>query len=403
MNIALACNNLWGAGGQGNFLRRAAAGLQPHGRLDVYCKGRSDSPAHGVELHPIPEARVSQALLATPVIRRRKDWIRLASDVAFDRAVERHVRASVEPPDLFVGVALQSADALRVARERGARTWLYCLNTYLPFMKREVDREYEVLREWGGAEIHPLALRRFRQECERADEIIVNSHVAAQTFREGGHTEKPIHVLHPVVDTDRFRPVEREEGGPFTVLYVGMITPRKGVHYLFDAMRRLDPTGLRLVLAGGAGTRGMRRRVSEALASLPAEQLFRDFSRDDPTEVFGQADVLVLPSVEDGFGVVALEALASGVPVITTDQCGAADAIAEGENGFVVPARDPAALAERIAWMIAHPVEHHAMRARARESALRFSQMTYTEHMAALVGRSVPETHHAAAPLSLTR
>jgi glycosyltransferase involved in cell wall biosynthesis len=241
----------------------------------------------------------------------------------------------------------------------------------------------------GGAQIHPAALRRFEQELARADEIVVNSHVAARTFREAGHIGTPIHVLYPVVDTDRFRPVEAERAGPFTVLYVGMITPRKGVHYLLEALGRLAPADFRLVLVGGAGTRGMRRRLATAAASIPVEQVSRDFSRDDPSEVFGRADVLVLPSVEDGFGVVALEAMASGVPVITTAPCGAADVVVEGGNGFVVPSRDAIALADRIAWMASHPEAHRTMRVAARETALHFTQAHYTERMAPLVEAAV--------------
>lgn len=392
MRIVLACNNPWGAGGQGNFLRRAAAGLQPHGQFEVFCRSAANGAGAGIRLHPVQASRVPPLIQAVPLARRRKDWIRLASDVAFDRQVAAEVAVGRPAPDLFVGVALQCAEALGTARERGARTWLYCLNAYIPLMKAEVEREYVLLGERGGAEIHPASVRRFLRECRTAEAIVVNSQFAARTFREAGHLDTPIHVLPPVVDADRFRPVPRERGaGPFTVLYVGTVTPRKGVHYLLDALAQLAPSRhVRLLLVGGAATRRLKHRVAEAQRTLPVEQFFRDFSRDDPAEVFGRADVLVLPSVEDGFGVVALEALASGVPVVVTSQCGAADAVREGENGFVVPVRDATALAERLEWMLRHPAEHQAMRAAARETALHFSQAAYNEQMAALIQASVP-------------
>jgi glycosyltransferase involved in cell wall biosynthesis len=80
--------------------------------------------------------------------------------------------------------------------------------------------------------------------------------------------------------------------------------------------------------------------------------------------------VAVLPSISDGFGLVILEAMACGIPVIATDRTGAADLMEDGAHGFIVPARDVAALKERLAYLYRNHAEAKAMGARARERVL---------------------------------
>jgi glycosyltransferase involved in cell wall biosynthesis len=73
--------------------------------------------------------------------------------------------------------------------------------------------------------------------------------------------------------------------------------------------------------------------------------------RESPADTYGQADVLVHASIEDGFGLVVSEALACGRPVIVTDTTGACELVRDGENGFVVPARQPRVIADRLAQL----------------------------------------------------
>jgi alpha-maltose-1-phosphate synthase len=97
------------------------------------------------------------------------------------------------------------------------------------------------------------------------------------------------------------------------------------------------------------------------------------FRSGDPAPTYAEASVCVVPSVEDGFAYVVLEALASGCPVIVSDQVGGKDAVVEGENGFIVPARDAAAIRERLVALCASPAERARMASAARESAERYS------------------------------
>jgi glycosyltransferase involved in cell wall biosynthesis len=101
--------------------------------------------------------------------------------------------------------------------------------------------------------------------------------------------------------------------------------------------------------------------------------------------------VLVLPSLEDGFGLVALEAMAAGRPVIVSEHAGVKDVVREGRDGFVVPIRSPDAIAEKLQWLHDHPAERQAMGRAAREQALRYPWARYGDEVVAAYRRVLAE------------
>lgn len=127
-------------------------------------------------------------------------------------------------------------------------------------------------------------------------------------------------------------------------LTAGTRSLRKGVHYLLKAWRRLAPAGdVELWLVGKMS---LAPRLLEKLPgrvvvrpSVPHQELF---------EIYRRASVLVFPSLCEGFGMVITEAMANGLPVITTSSTAGPDLIESGKNGFIVPIRDSEKLAETI-------------------------------------------------------
>jgi glycosyltransferase involved in cell wall biosynthesis len=324
--------------------------------------------------------------MATPILRRRRDLATLWGDEYFDRRVARGLVQDTKNLDLFVGVAGQCALSLGAAKQRGAAAWLYCLNTYLPFMQAQIAQECRVLGERAIATMHPHMLSRFATEWAIADRILVNSQVARDTFVAAGVAPERLAAILPVVDCQRFRPAPRQEDGVFRVLFLGTLDPRKGAHYLVPALVEAAIPGWELLLVGGVSTRTMRLWLERTLAEHPqVRQELWDVRRIDPPMLFGRCDVLVMPSVEDGFGVVALEGMASGLPVIVTEHCGAADLIRQGENGFVVPPRDSGAIAQVLRALAADPQGRRQIGQRARSTAEQHTQSRYDRDMALLL------------------
>jgi glycosyltransferase involved in cell wall biosynthesis len=108
----------------------------------------------------------------------------------------------------------------------------------------------------------------------------------------------------------------------------------------------------------------------------------------DLTQWLSRATVLVLPSIEDGYGLVLLQAMACGCPVIATTHSGGPDCVADGRNGFVVPAGDADALAAKLAWLAEHPADARAMRNAAISEAAQASNV-------ARYGDAMVDVYHA--------
>jgi glycosyltransferase involved in cell wall biosynthesis len=118
-----------------------------------------------------------------------------------------------------------------------------------------------------------------------------------------------------------------EPDEPPRLLYAGRLSPEKGVLVLAEAAR-----GLPLVVAGDGP---LRDRFPEALGFVPHDRLLA---------MYGQASVVVCPSLREGYGVVCAEAMAHGRPVVASGVGGLKDLVVEGETGLLVPPGDPVAL-----------------------------------------------------------
>lgn len=151
--------------------------------------------------------------------------------------------------------------------------------------------------------------------------------------------------------------VEREANDPPRILYVGLLTPRKGVLDLLDASRMLQERGVRheLLLLGGTPDEGPEAEVAVREA---ADERTRFLGRRPPEEMpqaYASADVFCLPSWWEAMPLSILEAMASALPVVATDVGDVSRSVQDGETGFVVPPRSPADLANALEKLLADP------------------------------------------------
>ena len=219
--------------------------------------------------------------------------------------------------------------------------------------------------------------KRKSEELALADRVIVASQFVADSLRRDvGCT---ISVIPYGGQTEYFVPGTRDLT-TFRALYVGRVGPRKGVHYLLQAWKRSGFPAEELELVG--------------IDDFPAEWLSRSlcgvrYTRSIPhpelRAVYQRASVFVFPTLSDGFGLVLLEAMASGVPIIATRNSGAVDLVRDGVEGFLIPIRDVDALAEKLEWCRKHPVELAEMGKAARKRAEEFSWARYRETLAGVV------------------
>jgi phosphatidylinositol alpha-mannosyltransferase len=184
-------------------------------------------------------------------------------------------------------------------------------------------------------------------------------------------------VIPNGVDLDRFknaRAITRYKDGTANIFFLGRFEPRKGVMYALKAYRQLRQRGYdcRLLLAGaGPQEREIRRYI--ATRRLGGVELLGRISDEDKIRYFATADVYVSPATgQESMGVVLLEALASGTPIVCSDIHGYRSVVRRGEQGLLVPPRNVTALADAIGQLLSNPEMSARMSASARQRAVQF-------------------------------
>lgn len=172
----------------------------------------------------------------------------------------------------------------------------------------------------------------------------------------------------------------RAAGGPLRALFVGSLGQRKGLSYLFEACRRLAG-GVELTVIGArpaADCPALDRELAAVrwLPGAPHAQILAEMAAHD---------VFVFPSLFEGFGLVLLEAMAMGLPVITTPHTAGPDLIDDRRQGFIVPIRDAGAIAERLEQLRRDPALCEEMSRQARARAAAFTWERYEARLAACI------------------
>jgi glycosyltransferase involved in cell wall biosynthesis len=177
------------------------------------------------------------------------------------------------------------------------------------------------------------------------------------------------------LEENQFTPRVKERGpGPLHVLFVGTLQLRKGVQYLIETARQLPPGFAVLRLVGPV-------RVAErALAELRSvAEVAPPTPRTSLQAVYDAADVLVLPTLSEGSANVCYEAMACGLPVITTPNAGSV--IRDGEEGFIVPIRSPQDIADRLRRLGGDRDLLASMSARAAARSREFGRAQYAQRL----------------------
>lgn len=223
-------------------------------------------------------------------------------------------------------------------------------------------------RRFGGLVGSAMAALE-RSRLRRARHLCAVSHWAADRLRTFIHGAVPITVVQAGVPDALFEIARQDEG---SLLYWGRFDVfQKGLDTLLDAMKLLvaGRPGVRLTLAG-RGRDGDRLPREIAMRGLEGPvTVLENPTEADRLRLFGRAGVVVMPSRFEGFGMVAAEAMAAGVPVVASAVDSLPEVLGGGRAGRLVAAEDPRELAAAVEGLLADPTERARLGAEARRLA----------------------------------
>jgi glycosyltransferase involved in cell wall biosynthesis len=206
-----------------------------------------------------------------------------------------------------------------------------------------------------------------------ADAVICASSFTRHSLAAAG-SKSPAHVIGYGVDLDLFSArTVAPSAKPLTVGFVGALSQRKGARYLLGALAALPNGSAKLVLYTRAAVdrdllRGFESVDIEIKGGLSDAQLAADLKR---------CDLVALPSIAEGFGLVILEAMACGVPVLCTNSTGGADFIQHRQNGLLIAPGSAALIEQELAWALTHRDELFQIGQAARREAEKHTWAEY--------------------------
>jgi glycosyltransferase involved in cell wall biosynthesis len=387
MGVVISCFAKVGGTGISSVLFHTARAAYRTGALDaVICYGnrQSEIPADFIRPIRFQPVRIVSFLKARYYYTLKR--------MVLDRRAARHIRR--QGCDIFHGWTTECFHSLEEAKRIGAKTIVERPAPHPVATRRLLQEEYA---RWGvpfpRGDAHPLMKKidqAYRDEVvapaefERADMVIVQSEYGLRSFLEEGFPADRIVVLPRAVDLGEYAPEEGKERDRFRVLYVGMVCLRKGFLDLARAWRELALPGGELIVVG--------QMHDEVVPLLGPD-------REDPTirfvghvsggaaRFYGQADAFVLPSIVEGSAKTTYEAMAAGLPVITTLNAGSV--VRDGIDGFIVPIRDSDAIKDRLLQLYENRGMGRAMGKSGQDRVAMFSWEAYENRLASIYGNLI--------------
>jgi glycosyltransferase involved in cell wall biosynthesis len=367
-NIIYSFGNKFAGAGIGTIAFYEARELYRHGLVQrILCGAYAPTE--------IPETTIRAIGLPNRILCKLASlepsgWLWYVQAVLYDLWAARYISRA----NLFHVWGGYGSRSLRRAKALGMTTVVQIASSHPNFQNRLMREEFA---RWGQTwRVCTAGLARTLREIDQADYVLIPSDFVRESFLAEGIPESKLIQMPFGVDVSRFTPAAASEGRPFRAVFVGQVGLRKGVPYLLEAWKRLGWRDAELWLVGRVLPE--IKEVLKTYADLPGVRTVGFLGA--PAAAYQQADIFVFPSIEEGSALVTYEAMACGLPVVTTPNAGSL--VRDGVEGFIVPIRDPDALAERMERLRANARLRQAL---GRAARMRAEEFTWEQHGQALI------------------
>ena len=305
---------------------------------------------------------------------------------ALDRHVARALRRGMVCPRLVYAYEDGALETFRESNRQGIWTVYELPVTYWRVIHQIFVEERELRPAWastlGALLDSPAKLQRKDLELALSDAVVVPSRFVAESLMLAPERPRRIEIFPYGVASPVDAPVaERREHEPLRILYAGQLTQQKGLAYLFEALSRFEYP-YELSLAGPLPT---SCEALEAALGNPNHRWFGILPHARLLKEMMRNHVFIFPSLAEGFGLVVAEALSAGLPVITTTNTCGPEIMTDGGEGFIVPIRDPDAIADKLTLLYEDESRRRAMAEAAKQRAAEANWARFEDRVAGLV------------------
>ena len=287
-------------------------------------------------------ARLGRRMPAS--IKKRFDFASW-SQHAFDRLV---AQSMADDLDVFVGWSGSCLESFFAAKARGAVTVIERGSSHIEVQYEILKKEYTD-RGVPFKHFPQRIIDREKAGYEAADYIGVPSEFVKRSFLSKGFPEEKL-LLNPYgVSLEDFSPsLTAQNDDVFRFIFCGGVSLRKGIPYLLEAFHGLQLPKAELMLVGHLADE--IRPFLEKYENTPGLRVMGAFPQKELSKIYGQADVFVLPSLEEGLAMVQPQAMACALPVIHTFSTGGSNIVRDGVDGFCIKEGDVSSLQEKMLW-----------------------------------------------------
>ena len=306
---------------------------------------------------PLPKSYAARVLKAARLLSAPSAW-HPAVLSAFN--IRRHGRRALALSQLYTTLSFLKEDSYDIVHAQFGTLGLVAL----PLLRTGVISG-KLVTSFRGADITSHGPALYRELLREGHHFLPVSQLFANKLLEAGGDAAKITVHHSGIDCQRFTFAERERapGEATRVIFIGRLTEKKGIEDAVRAVAGAIASGCRLELTI-IGDGELRPRLEGLIAQqkIGAQVvLLGQQTQDAVINWLERSHLLIAPSVtakngdQEGIPNVLKEAMAMGLPVLSTYHSGIPELVENGVSGFLVPERDPAALAERLGHLADHP------------------------------------------------
>jgi glycosyltransferase involved in cell wall biosynthesis len=339
--------------------------LEKHGLLAFYAlgarRGAKGVPPERTRLNPM--FGLVNYLASNCLSTYQGESLRFRLYPLFDR----WLRSLLRPGQHLITSFALGNSSMRWAKEHGGSTFIDAENSHPQVFWDLLTGEQ---KKWESPypPVAPFYIKSCLETAGISDYAFAASAFVRDSFVKQGWEPRRVLPYTLPLNLDWFKPaeIERPKSRPLTLLNTGSLCLRKGTPYLLEAFRLIRQKEPNAVLRLSRSVRDDVKSALRRYADLPIEwspflNLRFEDQRKKYVERFQTSDIFVFPSIEDGFAYVVAEAMACGLPVITTPNTGASDLVQSGVNGKVVPVQDPQAIADAVLKWWAKIKEGHRL------------------------------------------